>query len=40
MLSQRLYKGERDVFATDVMAANKTVNNQFISKLRVWMGTL
>ena len=34
MLSQRLYKGERDIFATNVMAANKLVNNQFISKLK------
>jgi hypothetical protein len=34
MLSQRLYKGERDIFATNVMAANKLVNNQFTSKLK------
>jgi len=34
MLSQRLYKGERDIFATNVMAANKLVNNQFMSKLK------
>ncbi len=34
MLSQHLYKGERDVYATDVMTANRTVNNQFLSKLK------
>jgi beta-lactamase superfamily II metal-dependent hydrolase len=34
MLSQQLYKGERDVYATNVMAANRIVNNQFISKLK------
>jgi hypothetical protein len=34
MLSQRLYKGDRDVYATDVMPANQIVNNQFISKLK------
>jgi hypothetical protein len=34
MLSQRLYVGDRDVFATCVMEANRTVNDQFIPKLR------
>jgi hypothetical protein len=34
MLSQRLYTGYRDVYATDVMPANQIVNNQFISKLK------
>lgn len=34
MLSRRLYAGDRDVFATNVMPANRIVNNQFISKLK------
>jgi hypothetical protein len=34
MLSQQLYAGDRDVYATNVMAANRIVNNQFISKLK------
>ena len=34
MLSQQLYKGDRDVYATSVMLANRIVNNQFISKLK------
>lgn len=34
MLSQQLYPGDRDVFAMNVMAANRAVNNQFISKLK------
>jgi hypothetical protein len=34
MFSQQLYKGRRDVYATSVMAANRLVNNQFISKLK------
>ena len=34
MLSQQLYKGDRDIYATNVMAANRIVNNQFISKLK------
>ena len=34
MLSQRLYPGDRDVFATNVMPANQIVNNQFISKFK------
>jgi beta-lactamase superfamily II metal-dependent hydrolase len=34
MLSRQLYKGDRDVYATNVMAANQAVNNQFISKLK------
>jgi beta-lactamase superfamily II metal-dependent hydrolase len=34
MLSERLYPGPRDVFATSLMAANRAVNNQFASKLK------
>jgi glyoxylase-like metal-dependent hydrolase (beta-lactamase superfamily II) len=34
MFSQELYKGDRDVYATSVMAANRVVNNQFMSKLK------
>jgi beta-lactamase superfamily II metal-dependent hydrolase len=34
MLSQQLFQGNRDVFATSVMPANKTVNHQFISQLK------
>ena len=34
MFSQELYQRDRDVFATNVMAANRVVNNQFITKLR------
>jgi len=34
MLSQRLYPGDRDVYATGVMPANQIVNNQFTSKLK------
>ena len=34
MLSRELYAADRDVFATNVMAANRAVNNQFISKLK------
>jgi beta-lactamase superfamily II metal-dependent hydrolase len=34
MVSEQLYKGARDVFATDVMAANRLVNNQFLSQLK------
>lgn len=34
MLSQRLYRGDRDLFATNVMAANRAVNNQFLSKVK------
>jgi hypothetical protein len=34
MLSQSLYPGTRDAFATRVMAANRIVNNQFISQLK------
>jgi len=34
MLSRRLYTGDRDLFATNVMPANRTVNNQFISQLK------
>jgi beta-lactamase superfamily II metal-dependent hydrolase len=33
MLSRQLYAGDRDIFATCVMEANRLVNNQFISKL-------
>lgn len=34
MLSKRLYSGDRAVFATDVMAANRVVNNQFLSQVK------
>lgn len=34
MLSQQLYTGDRDVYATCIMAANRLVNNQFVGKLR------
>jgi len=40
MLSQRLYAGDRDVFATCVMEANRLVNNQFISRLRSLEGNI
>jgi hypothetical protein len=35
---RRMLGGGRDVFATDVMEANRTVNNQFISKLKSLSG--
>ena len=38
MLSQRLYRRHRDVFATNVMPANRAVNNQYISKLKSLQG--
>jgi hypothetical protein len=34
MLSTRLYPGDRKIFATCVMAANRAVNNQFITKVK------
>jgi hypothetical protein len=34
MLSRQLYADDRDVYATCVMDANRTVNNQFISKVK------
>jgi len=40
MFSQRLYAGDRDVFATCVMEANRVVNNQFIPKLRSLEGNI
>jgi beta-lactamase superfamily II metal-dependent hydrolase len=40
MLSQRLYAGDRDVFATCVMDANRMVNDQFIPKLRSLEGNI
>jgi beta-lactamase superfamily II metal-dependent hydrolase len=40
MLSQRLYAGNRDVYATCVMEANRMVNNQWISKLRSLDGNI
>jgi len=40
MLSQRLYAGDRDVFATCVMEANRMVNDQFIPKLRSLEGNI
>jgi hypothetical protein len=33
MLSHQLYTGDRDLYATCVMPANRLVNNQFIDKL-------
>jgi beta-lactamase superfamily II metal-dependent hydrolase len=33
MLSRQLYPGDRDLYATCVMPANRLVNNQFIDKL-------
>jgi hypothetical protein len=40
MLSQELYTGDRDVFATRVMDANRMVNDQFIPKLRSLEGNI
>jgi hypothetical protein len=40
MLSQRLYVGDRDVYATCVMEANRMVNNQFIGKLKSLEGNV
>jgi hypothetical protein len=40
MLSQQLYKGDRDVYATNVMAANRIVNNQYISKVKSLEGRI
>jgi len=40
MLSQRLYAGNRDVYATCVMEANRLVNNQWIPKLRSLGGNI
>jgi hypothetical protein len=40
MLSQRLYAGNRDVYATCVMEANRMVNNQLIPKLRSLEGNI
>jgi beta-lactamase superfamily II metal-dependent hydrolase len=34
MLSQRLYSGPRDVYATGMMQANQIVNNQYIPSLK------
>jgi hypothetical protein len=34
MLSPQLYKGNRDVYATCMMDANRSVNNQFVLKLK------
>jgi len=34
MLSQHIYDGDREVYATCVMEANRAVNNQFIGKLK------
>jgi hypothetical protein len=34
MLSKRLYSADRDVFATNIMPANRSVNHQFISQLK------
>lgn len=38
MLSRQLYPGDRDVYATCVMEANRMVNNQFLPKLRSMEG--
>jgi hypothetical protein len=40
MLSQGLYVGDRDVFATCVMEANRMVNDQFIPKIRSLEGNI
>jgi hypothetical protein len=40
MLSEKLYAGERDVFATCAMEANRLVNSQFISKLKSLEGNI
>jgi beta-lactamase superfamily II metal-dependent hydrolase len=40
MLSQHLYAGDRDVYATCVMEANRMVNNQLIPKLRSLEGNI
>ncbi len=34
MLSQRLYAGDRDVYATCMMEANRVVSNQFVGKMK------
>jgi hypothetical protein len=34
MLSTQLYPGDREIYATCVMPANRAVNNQFISNLK------
>jgi hypothetical protein len=38
MLSRQLYPGDRDVYATCVMEANRLVNQLFIGKLRSLAG--
>jgi len=40
MLSQRLYAGDRDVYATCVMQANRMVNNQLLARLRSLEGNI
>jgi beta-lactamase superfamily II metal-dependent hydrolase len=40
MLSHRLYPGDRDVYATCIMEANRMVNNQWIPKLRSQDGNI
>jgi len=39
-LSQRLYAGDRDVYATCVMQANRMVNNQLLARLRSLEGNI
>jgi hypothetical protein len=38
MLSPQLYKGNRDIYATCMMDANRSVNNQFTSKVKSFEG--
>jgi Metallo-beta-lactamase superfamily len=38
MLSRQLYKGDRELYATTVMPANRAVNNQFLSQLKSMNG--
>jgi hypothetical protein len=40
MLSRQLYPGDRDVYATCLMEANRMVNNQFIPKLKSLEGNV
>lgn len=40
MLSRQLYAGDRDLYATCIMPANRIVNNQFIAKVRSTEGNI
>ncbi|MGA8742029.1 MAG: hypothetical protein WB561_12670 [Terracidiphilus sp.] len=40
MLRHRLYPGDRDIYATCIMEANRMVNNQWIPKLRSQDGNI